>query len=199
MDPLYYIGLDSDFSPPQEQILQKLKDVQMSLTIEALHAILAVAVGRGHSKVVKSLLEDKRVDLSHDENYPFRVACISGQSEMVELLMADERVDPSARNNFAILTASLFGHLKVVELLLRDKRVDPSVNNGSAIRGASKNKHSKLALLLLKDQRVLPFKLSLLEPRKEIALCMFRGFYEILRDEADRDVLRLIVDLLIIV
>jgi ankyrin repeat protein len=124
------------------------------------HLAIRLASQRGHSEVVKLLLEDKRVDPSACNNEAIRWASKNGHLEVVKLLLQDGRVDPSDQNNSdqysAIHWASQFGHLEVVKLILEGKRVDPSVGNNRAIRWASERGHSEVVKLLLEDKRVDP-------------------------------------------
>ncbi len=108
------------------------------------------ASGKGQDKVVKLLLEDKRVDPAACDNDAIRDASQNGHHKAVKLLLEDERVDPAAWDNYAIRLASEKGYDKVVKLLLEDKRVDPASNNHRAIRWAVQNGHDKVVNLLKK-------------------------------------------------
>ena len=77
----------------------------------------------GHSKVVKLLLKDPRVDPRVSNNLAIRLASEDGHAGVIKLLLEDPRVDPSADDNEAILLASVNGHSKAMKLLLKDKRV----------------------------------------------------------------------------
>ena len=110
----------------------------------------------GREKVVRLLLQDKRVDPTVNNNDALRVASRNGHLEVVKLLLQDKRVDPSANNNGAIGFASEYGHLEVVKLLLQDKKVYPSAVDNYAIRWASLNGHLEVVKFLLLDKRVDP-------------------------------------------
>ena len=109
---------------------------------------------KGHTDVVKLLLDDSRVDPSDNNNYAIRNASSNGHTDIVKILLKDERVDPSDDNNFAIQWASIYGYTDVVKLLLEDPRVDPTVDNNDAIRWASRMGLTNVVKLLLKDKRV---------------------------------------------
>jgi len=105
---------------------------------------------------IPTLLQDKKVDPSYNDNWAIRWASEVGHTDIVALLLKDERVDPSGDKNEPILLASQFGHTNVVALLLKDKRVDPSPLDNYALRFASENGHADVVTLLLKDERVDP-------------------------------------------
>ncbi len=111
---------------------------------------------KGHTEIVKILLEDPRVDPSDRNNLAIRLASENGHIEIVKLLLKDPRVDPSDYNNYAIIYASTKGHAEIVKLLLADPRVDPSAENNLAIRWAVVNCHKEVVKLLLQDPRVDP-------------------------------------------
>ena len=79
-------------------------------------------------KIVKLLLEDKRVNPSIRDNFPIRQASSNGRKEIVKLLLKDERVDPSSKNNQSIINANKNGHRGVVKLLFKDNRVRKSLD-----------------------------------------------------------------------
>ena len=68
-----------------------------------------MAAEKGHTKIVKLLLADKRVNPAADNNYAIRVAALKkGHSDSaVKLLLKDDRVDPAEFSNYAICIALL--------------------------------------------------------------------------------------------
>ena len=81
------------------KILLKKQDKEISQKdIEALQ----ISATNGHFKVVKALLNDKRIQPHNVIQY----ACIDGYIDIVELLLNDPRVDPSELNNHAIKSAA---------------------------------------------------------------------------------------------
>jgi ankyrin repeat protein len=134
-----------------------------------------------HDKVlaVTSLLRDRRVDPTIEENKAVILACEKGNSEIVKLLLqgtlssvyrsnwilsqdlkltllADRRIDPYDHFNKAFVLACQNGHVEVVQILLQDKRVDPSARSSWAVQVASQNGHTNIVALLLQDPRVNP-------------------------------------------
>jgi hypothetical protein len=108
-----------------EAVKEMLKDERVDLQyVEGGENALEVASWGGHAKVVRTLLEDGRIDPSHDDNYAVGIAALYGRAEVVRLLLADKRVDPSVDDNWAVRGAAGNGHLEVVRLLLADPRVD---------------------------------------------------------------------------
>lgn len=101
---------------------------------------------------VKSILKDKNLDPSEENNWSIKIACQYGYIDIVKLLLADKRIDPSNDNNWSIILAAQHDHIEIVKLLLNDKRVDPSDNENLAISLAKGN--DEIVHLLWKDKRV---------------------------------------------
>ena len=78
---------------------------------------------------VKSLLNDKRIDPSYDNNFAIQLASQNGHIDIVKLLLKDKRVDPSHDNNYIIRFAYNEGYLDIVNLLWQDQRVKNSLKN----------------------------------------------------------------------
>jgi ankyrin repeat protein len=99
---------------------------------------LSFACARGHSEIVKVLLQEKYTNPStaHDGRQPVTAACANGHTGVVKLLLQDPRVDPSCDNNSAIHGACTVGNATIVKLLLQDARVDPATQNSRGIRKA---------------------------------------------------------------
>jgi len=76
---------------------------------------------------IKSLLNDKRIDPSDENNLAFILASDKGHFDIVKLLLKDKRVNPSDRNNWAIQLASQNGYFDIINLLWKDKRVKTSL------------------------------------------------------------------------
>jgi len=85
--------------------------------------VIGYASYKGHTNIVKLLLNDRRVDPSAGDNSAIRNASENGHTDIVKILLNDKRVDPSERDNSAIRYASQNGYLEIVELLLNDNRV----------------------------------------------------------------------------
>ncbi|KAJ2991118.1 hypothetical protein HDV02_003945 [Globomyces sp. JEL0801] len=117
---------------------------------------LEMAIKNNNADIVQTLIEDKRVDPSAEDNHAIRCACSDGLTEIVKILLKDERVNPSALDNAAFICACLIGHTEIVKMMLKDKRVNPSANENMAIRVASYGAQTNIVHLLLKDQRVDP-------------------------------------------
>jgi len=127
----------------------------MYFLIENKNDAIKWASENGHHKVVKILLQDKRVDPSADDNCAIKWASDNGHHKVVKLLLQDKRVDPSAGDNYAIRFASENGHHEVVKLLLQHSKVDPSAEDNYAIRYASEYGHHEVVKLLKNHKGVI--------------------------------------------
>ena len=103
---------------------------------------------------VKSILNDKNINPSYNDNQAIIYSCENGNLEMVKLLLKDERVNPAMKNNKPIGYSSQFGHIEIVKLLLNDTRVDPSDYNNYALQYAKQHAHLNIVHLLWKDKRI---------------------------------------------
>ncbi len=120
-----------------------------------LNEVFSVACSYNRIDVVKYLMTDERIDISHDNSFDFYFACDNNYVEIVELLLSDDRINPTVINNYAIRQSAAHGHYGVVKLLLNDDRVDPTARNNLALFGAADNQHNNIVRLLLQDKRVL--------------------------------------------
>src|SRR3989304_6609071 len=103
------------------------------------------AARKGHIKMVESLLQDPRVELS-DSNI---MVYYNDNVKVGELLLQD----PQVQNEYDIMFAAQNGYVKVVELLLKDTRIKLYAYN-VAIRYAVVNGYDEIVEILLKDPRV---------------------------------------------
>eukprot|EP01117_Protostelium_nocturnum_P014725 TRINITY_DN5636_c0_g1_i5.p1 TRINITY_DN5636_c0_g1~~TRINITY_DN5636_c0_g1_i5.p1 ORF type:complete len:245 (-),score=34.08 TRINITY_DN5636_c0_g1_i5:550-1284(-) len=127
---------------------------------------LFIASHKGHSDVVRLLVEDPRVDpnLAQDNNQtPLYVASRMGRSSIVKMLVENPKVDPNVKSMNGctpLYVASQNGHFDVVKMLLDDLRTDPNIARNSdkatPLHAASQNGHSGVVKMLLDDQRVNP-------------------------------------------
>ncbi|KAJ3318151.1 hypothetical protein HDV06_000780 [Boothiomyces sp. JEL0866] len=92
------------------------------------------------------------VDITVENNYAIRQACLFGYYDMVKLLL-ENGADPSDYNNDALFSATQTGSLEIVELLLRDPRVDPSDMDSIAFRNACSNGHYEIVKTFVRDGR----------------------------------------------
>jgi ankyrin repeat protein len=103
---------------------------------------------------IKLLLQDKRLDISKDEDRTITYSAQLGRIEIVKLLLIDDRVDPN--RGWTLQSTVENGHTEIVELLLKDGRADPSNKNNNAIISACYNNHLDIIKMLLDDKRVDP-------------------------------------------
>lgn len=89
-------------------------------------------------KIVKLLLNDKRVDPSLKNNHALRLACYYGNTEIVKILLKDKRVVPSAEENKAIRIAFKRNHKSIVRLLINDPRIELNVSERSTYTNMSR-------------------------------------------------------------
>src|SRR5260370_1052359 len=89
--------------------------------------------------LVKSLLQNERVNPADTGNQAILFAAANGRTEVVKFLLQDPRVNPTCSSNYPIRSASGGGHTETVKLLLSDPRINPTDLNNDAIDSASRN------------------------------------------------------------
>lgn len=94
---------------------------------------LLISCERGHTELVKMMLDDGRASPTINDGYPLAKACQYDHPEIVKLLLADSRVSPNTCNEEPIKNACMFGNLEVVKILLEDGRVNPFLQDNTAI------------------------------------------------------------------
>jgi hypothetical protein len=102
------------------------------------------------------LLKYPGVDLTHQTQLFFRLACENGWINIVNYLLECPRVNPGVVDNICIRSAALSGHLDVVKKLLADPRVNPAAYNNHAIQCAVLGDNIEIVKLLIADPRVNP-------------------------------------------
>lgn len=108
------------------------------------------AAKNGHTKMVKLLLKDSRVDPTAKENMALKNAVRNGHLEIVKRLLADLRIVPTV---LCVDLAAESGHLEIVKLFLADPRIIPTAD---CVNGAAENGHLEIVKLLLADSRIVP-------------------------------------------
>jgi hypothetical protein len=117
--------------------------------------IFVIACAKGHTEIVKLLLQDPRIDPSFDDNFPISCASQNGHLEVVNLLLADARVSASTGNSHELFNTTVYyGQLEVVKRLLEYPHIDPSDNGNRALQIAKQEGHTLIEELLLTDPRV---------------------------------------------
>lgn len=96
------------------------------------------------------------LDISSDDNFAFKDACIHGRLGITKLLLNDPQVISGSQDlyNFVITEVCAYGHVEIVKLLLNLSHVDPSCDNNLPIIRAIICKHYEIVKLLLSDSRV---------------------------------------------
>lgn len=108
--------------------------------------------------MLKLLIDDKRADLSAQNNTAVVSSAFANMWKSVEVLLSDPRVDPSAEGNIVLMQASAKGKTKIVQTLLRNyPSVDPSAVNNRALLNAVQYGHIKIVKMFLEDPRIRPF------------------------------------------
>ena len=90
-----------------------------------------MASEKGHTEVVKFLLNDSKVDPSYVNNYAIWIDSKKGYFEVFETLLGYPRVDLYDLSNRTIKIASENNHLSVVKFLINN----PKVLNNLSERG----------------------------------------------------------------
>lgn len=114
------------------------------------------ASASGHVDLVRTLLQDSRVDPSTHQNHPIQMASKYGHEDVVAILLRDPRVNPATNRNSPVRLAAARGHLAVVTRLLQDSRVDPSTKQNEGLRLAARYGYVEVVKELLSDRRVDP-------------------------------------------
>jgi ankyrin repeat protein len=114
---------------------------------------LCSAAAKGHVKMLKLLLDDKRFNPAANDNEALMAAVKAGQIESVEILLNDRRVNPAANGNEALRLAASRGSAAIVQLLLL-YGVNPAADSNQAVLLAAKNGHTAILDLLLNYRQV---------------------------------------------
>jgi hypothetical protein len=109
--------------------------------------------------VVRLLMQNKRVDPTHNVDDTISSALENRHLEVVKLLLTDSRVNLENSYVDHIVVASINGNIEQVQRLLRDG-VNPSVDDNLAVIGASHFGHWRVVRLLLRDPRVFEVPLT---------------------------------------
>jgi hypothetical protein len=67
----------------------------------------------GHTKILRLLLTDHRVDPTLFDNYAFRHSVIKNHVESIKLMLCDPRIDPGANHEDIFSAACGLGHFEV--------------------------------------------------------------------------------------
>jgi ankyrin repeat protein len=108
----------------------------------------------GYTKIVKLLLQDKKIDPTTSDNLAIIESCQNGHIDIIHLLLKNKNVNPAANKNLALIMAAQNGHFNVIEILLKDRRVNPSVDNNYPINIAYELEHYKVVNLLWRNEIV---------------------------------------------
>jgi len=103
------------------KLLEKVSKEDLNIGISMLlkHDNRYLEIG----SFLKTLINDKRADVSANRNELIRWASKQGLINVVTHLMQDPNVDPSDIDNQALLSAEIYEHKNIVNLLLKDPRV----------------------------------------------------------------------------
>ena len=87
------------------------------------HNSLYYAVKKGHTEIVRLLLENDMLGPTSYNNYLLCIAIDGGNTEIVKMLIAEPSIDPSVYNNQTLFTACKCMDIIMIRLLLSDERV----------------------------------------------------------------------------
>lgn len=93
---------------------------------------------------VKSLLKNKKVDVSAEDNWAIELASTSGHFDIVKLLLDDKRVDPTDNRNWTIQSTYKKAYYDILD----------SVNKKNFNIFSFNNEYVNIIKLLWKDERV---------------------------------------------
>lgn len=94
---------------------------------------IMTASRKGHTEIVRLLLDDSRVNPDDQSNSAIKNAVLFGRTEVVRLLLKDKRVDPSDDNNFAIERAFKDNRIEIVKILATDPKVMVKLQNDNIL------------------------------------------------------------------
>lgn len=120
--------------------------------------VLRIASYFGYRKIIKTLLNDLRVDPSAFFNNVLLETVRQGDADIVKILLANPRLDITSEfcQNRALEIAARFGHTNIVKILLEDGRFDPLSYRNEPMCFAAKHGHIDIVKLLLDDGRADP-------------------------------------------
>lgn len=107
------------------------------------------AIINGHVRLVKRLLEDSRIILTHRKKRPYDNYIRIVENEPLRIRI--ETVDQSYSD--CLLTASETGQYDILQLLLKDARIDPDKGKVALVK-ACNHGYPAIVRLLLKDVRI---------------------------------------------
>ena len=113
------------------------------------------AIKNNNFKVVKKLLNEKKVNPAGYRNSAITEASRYGYSEIVKLLLRDPRVDQTAYSFYSIKRACEDKHYKVVEVLIQDSKTNFSSITEEILYTNVYFKNKKLYSLLAKNKYFL--------------------------------------------
>ena len=114
------------------------------------------ACRKGHTKIVRLMLQDKRINPTKSNNSAVMLTIKNNHLEIVRLLLADKRINPNFDQDILFRTICTDGNSELVKLCLLDKRFNPSIMHNYSIRIACENGHLDVVKILLTDQRTDP-------------------------------------------
>lgn len=95
-------------------------------------------------KMVESLLKNKKIDVSAENNWAIELASTSGHFEMVKLLLNDKKVNPADNRNWTIQSTYKKAYYDILD----------SVNKKNFNIFSFNNKYINIVKLLWRDERV---------------------------------------------
>ncbi|KAL1955231.1 hypothetical protein VTO42DRAFT_8890 [Malbranchea cinnamomea] len=127
-------------------------------------APLCIAAEFGHAEAVRSLLDDKRVNVTQEDvegQCALFIAAVREHEKIVRMLLDDERVEVDQRTHdgwTTFLLVSQLGNLRILKMLL-EKGANPAIqsNMGTApLHCASWKSNEPVIRLLLEQERIDP-------------------------------------------
>lgn len=139
-------------------------NVNHVIVLDRGDTILVAACRRGHTAVVRKLLEHPRIDVNlpnDGQATPFYIACQEGHSEVVSLLLCDPRVEVNRTPNDKVTPLSIacdYCHSQVIAQLVLDPRIDVNLRDTEGISplwSISHNGLIEVAQILLAGEKVV--------------------------------------------
>jgi hypothetical protein len=99
-------------------------------------------------KKIKSLLKNKHIDPSYDQNHSLVLAIECNNFNIVKLLIKDKRIDLSRNNISQLIISAKQGSFYMLKFLLKQTKINPSTDKNEAIITAYKCKYYDVVGLL---------------------------------------------------
>jgi ankyrin repeat protein len=103
------------------------------LTIESKKDLFKSFIKKKDIGSIKTVLKDKLICPSFDNDLSIRLASLYGCTEIFELLLNIEEVDPCNNGNTALINAASNDHIEIVRLLLNNQKFKKRIKKAASL------------------------------------------------------------------